>query len=117
MLIGDDSGVERIILIEGKMPTFYEGGVGFFPTQEVDPAALFPALPNPVIQSGAVPDVENLLTSGGALAEGLNLKSLEAAHVVGFYFGNAFSGEAKVVEQAGSQVEGLEMSGGIFRPL
>lgn len=117
LFVGGHACVDGVISFEGEGAAFDEGGVGLLTTQEVDPAPLFPTLPGSVVESGTVPDVEHFLSFGGPLPKGVDFQSLETAHVMGFDFCLIFPRQAEVVDQAGSQVERIEVGDRFFPSL
>jgi len=80
-LIGNDSPVDRIGVIKGMVAEGFEIHVFLLAAQEVD-AILFPLMPLPEVDAGAVPDVEDFAAFAGPLAQRLDVLALEGAHVV-----------------------------------
>ena len=85
----------------------------FDPRDEVDAVVVFPAMPLREIDPSPIPDVEHLLPFLGPLSEFLDIHLFEHPHVMRLLFGPVTT-EGKMTQKLIAQVQGIEMSDGIF---
>lgn len=81
-LVVEDPAVNGRAAIPGALADDLPAHVLLEPAEEVDAGRLLPTIPLTEVDSGLVPNPEDLAPSGSALAKDLQRQTLEGAHVV-----------------------------------
>ena len=110
--VGDETFSPEISVVDQAVLANECGdAVALFEGAEVDAFLRFSLVPKPVVNAGAIPEVENTLAFAGPLAKGFKLLTLEHFHVMLALFSVVGLGEIEVAEVMIAKVEVEEMSG------
>ena len=113
LAVGDDAVVDRVGAIPRVLAEGLRAHVLLGVAEEVDAAALFPAVPLPEVDARAIPDPKHPLPLRGTTAQVLDRRALEPRHVVLLEL-VLLVGSLEMEEGIVSEVEPVEMSDGVL---